>query len=177
MEIKAQNCPYCGSENCVKNGVIKERQRYQCKDCSKNYYKSIALKTDIRRYAIIMYLEGVNFTDIAKRLSVSWHTVKSWISPFEELLKPLRNMRKCEVKKFEKIETYIDCNTYNLDRIISSAFIIIEKEEKTMISTFGNEQEKKILNNPDKVKPDIKDIEIGKEFVKKKKKEELVSFL
>ncbi|MBD2303202.1 hypothetical protein [Nostoc sp. FACHB-190] len=33
-------CPYCGSENIKKNGHSSVKQRWQCRDCSKNWQKS-----------------------------------------------------------------------------------------------------------------------------------------
>lgn len=30
-------CPYCNSSNSIKNGKIKDRQRYLCKECKKSY--------------------------------------------------------------------------------------------------------------------------------------------
>lgn len=32
-------CPKCNSENCVKAGIINERQRYRCKECG--YYFTV----------------------------------------------------------------------------------------------------------------------------------------
>lgn len=31
------NCPQCNSQNISRNGIIKERQRFKCKDCGYNF--------------------------------------------------------------------------------------------------------------------------------------------
>lgn len=30
-------CKFCKSKNVTKNGILRLKQRYKCKDCSKNY--------------------------------------------------------------------------------------------------------------------------------------------
>jgi transposase-like protein len=63
------NCPKCKSGSNVKNGIIKGVQRYKCKDCGFNYtveYKSTAKRPDIRRFGLMLYLEGLGFHSIGR---------------------------------------------------------------------------------------------------------------
>jgi transposase-like protein len=56
------NCPGYGSINYCKDGVIKGRQRYKCKDCGYHYtagQKSGVKSGETRRLAFEMYLEGL----------------------------------------------------------------------------------------------------------------------
>ena len=32
-----ETCKNCGNKNIVKNGVVREKQRYKCKECSYNF--------------------------------------------------------------------------------------------------------------------------------------------
>lgn len=77
------NCPKCENSFSCKDGVIKNRQRYQCKSC--NYRYTVEKKSDIRpdevkRMALCMYLEGLKYRTIAKILKVNYVTVFYWIS-------------------------------------------------------------------------------------------------
>ena len=78
------NCPKCKSEKHVKNGIVNDRQRYKCKQCSLNYtveYKS-GIKPEHKRLALMMYLEGMGFRSIARIIGVSYVAVFNWIKAF-----------------------------------------------------------------------------------------------
>ena len=78
------NCTRCKSENKVKRGIIKGRQRYTCKDCGYNYtvernsiYRS---KPDsMKRQALQLYLEDLGSRSIGRILQVSHVSVYNWI--------------------------------------------------------------------------------------------------
>jgi transposase-like protein len=72
------NCPRCGSINHGKDGVIKGRQRYKCKEC--HYHYTVEQKFDvkpdeIRRLAFEMYLEGLRLRSTGRILRISYGTV------------------------------------------------------------------------------------------------------
>ena len=76
------DCLNCGSINYCKDGIVKCRQRYKCKDC--RYYYTVLQKSDIksaatRRLAFKMYLEGLGFRAIGRILRISYGTVYQWI--------------------------------------------------------------------------------------------------
>jgi transposase-like protein len=61
------NCPKCNSSNKLKSGKIKERQRYRCKECGYNYnveLKSTAKQKSLKRQALHLYLEGLDFVQL-----------------------------------------------------------------------------------------------------------------
>ncbi|MDR2407391.1 MAG: IS1 family transposase, partial [Bacteroidales bacterium] len=61
------NCPRCGSVNRCKDGIVKGRQRYECKDCKYHYtveQRSNEKSRQTKRLAIEMYLEGMGFRAI-----------------------------------------------------------------------------------------------------------------
>ena len=37
-----QQCPQCGGKNCRKNGRVREKQRYLCKDCGRQFVEAKA---------------------------------------------------------------------------------------------------------------------------------------
>lgn len=76
------NCPKCEHTDNCKDGIIKKRQRYQCKSCG--YRFTVLRKSDVRtdemkRMALSMYLEGLGYRTIASILQVNHVTVFYWI--------------------------------------------------------------------------------------------------
>ena len=78
-------CPKCSSEEVVKSGVVKGRQRYKCRPC--NYHFSV-LKDGKRidPYYVIkalqLHLEGVSLREIERILGVSHVSVLNWIRQY-----------------------------------------------------------------------------------------------
>ena len=74
-------CPKCTTENYVKSGFTKGRQRYKCKNCGCNFTQSkkrgASLETKL--LALNLYLEGTGFRAIGRILKVSNVTVLYWI--------------------------------------------------------------------------------------------------
>lgn len=78
-------CPKCQQHNVVKSGIVKERQRFRCRDC--NYYFTVKkLGKQIDDYyvtkALQLYLEGLSFREIERILGFSHVTVSSWIKKY-----------------------------------------------------------------------------------------------
>ena len=78
-------CPKCQQHNVVKSGIVKERQRFRCRDC--NYYFTVKkLGKQIDDYyvtkALQLYLEGLSFREIERILGISHVTVSSWIKKY-----------------------------------------------------------------------------------------------
>lgn len=79
------NCPKCKSTKYVKNGMVKDRQRYKCKQCSYSYtveYKA-GIKPEYKRLALMMYLEGMGFRSIGRIIGVSNVAILNWVKSFE----------------------------------------------------------------------------------------------
>lgn len=80
-------CQYCQSDWIVKNGLVKNKQRYFCKDCGKSFYSevepnSIACTVKTRNFFIKQMLDEkkTSLTDIQKELDkpISKKTIYSW---------------------------------------------------------------------------------------------------
>jgi transposase len=77
-------CKRCGSEEHVKNGWMRGKQRYRCKACGLNFTdtpprgKPLALKVA----AVLLYVSGLSMNRTAKLLGVSTPTIQAWLEQF-----------------------------------------------------------------------------------------------
>ena len=77
-------CKRCGSEEQVKNGLMRGKQRYLCKGCGLNFTdtplrgKPLAIKAA----AVLLYVSGLSMNRTAKLLGVSTPTVQAWLEQF-----------------------------------------------------------------------------------------------
>lgn len=78
-------CPKCKNENLTKSGIIKGRQRYNCKPCN---FVFTVLKDgkSIDPYYVIkalqLYIEGVTLREIERILGISHVTVMNWVKKY-----------------------------------------------------------------------------------------------
>lgn len=97
------NCPKCRSAKAVKNGIMKQKQRYKCKKCGCNFTQStmarIPLETRIE--AIKLYLEGVGFRRIERLTSVHHTTVMKWVKNLASEIERLRPEMKAQITTIE----------------------------------------------------------------------------
>ena len=77
-------CKRCGSEEHVKNGLMRNKQRYRCKACGLNFTdtpprgKPPALKAA----AVLLYVSGLSMNRTAQLLGVSTPTIQAWLEQF-----------------------------------------------------------------------------------------------
>ena len=74
-------CYKCQSEENVKAGFIRGKQRYKCKSCG--CFFSVEKKSDVktveqRNMALEMYHAGMGFRPIGRALGISYGTVFQW---------------------------------------------------------------------------------------------------
>jgi transposase len=80
----ALRCKRCGSEEQVKNGLMRSKQRYRCKACGLNFTdtpargKPLAMKAT----AVLLYVSGLSMNRTAKLLGVSTPTIQAWLEQF-----------------------------------------------------------------------------------------------
>lgn len=102
------NCPKCKSEKKVKDGIVRLKQRYQCKECSYRYtveYKNVSPFT--KKNALHLYLEGLGFRSIGRYLNVSHVAVFNWIKSYGEKVEELCVDENIEVVELDEMHTYI----------------------------------------------------------------------
>lgn len=78
-------CPHCQSrDQQVKAGRTEAgSQRYLCKHCQRRYTpepKQAGYGDDLRRQAVRLYVDGMNFRRIARHLGVNHQTVINWVN-------------------------------------------------------------------------------------------------
>ena len=79
-------CPRCESEKVIKSGVVSNRQRYKCKNCS--YFFTVSkLGKRIDNYMVIkalqLYIEGVSYREIERLLGISHVSVMNWVKKYK----------------------------------------------------------------------------------------------
>jgi len=80
-------CPHCHkTEDQVKAGKTKAgSQRYKCNDCNRLYTpepKQQGYCDDIRKQAVRMYVDGMNYRRIARHLGVDHKSVMNWVNAY-----------------------------------------------------------------------------------------------
>jgi transposase len=83
----ALRCKGCGSEEHVKNGFMRGKQRYRCRACGLNFTDTPprGMPLRIKVTAVLLYLSGLSMNRTAKLLGVSMPSVQAWIERFAEV--------------------------------------------------------------------------------------------
>jgi transposase-like protein len=103
-------CPKCVSEEYCKDGIVKGRQRFKCKNCNYRYTvekKSNVKSEETKRLAFEMYLEGVGFRGIGRILKISYVTVFQWIKKWGENMELPRRNEAISVVELDEMHTYV----------------------------------------------------------------------
>jgi transposase len=77
-------CKRCGSEEHIKNGLMRGKQRFRCKACGLNFTDTPArgMPLQLKVTAILLYVSGLSMNRTAKLLGVSTPSVMAWIEQF-----------------------------------------------------------------------------------------------
>jgi len=140
-----ENCPKCKSKNFRKDGIVKSKQRYFCKDCKHRFtVEQIGKSNSVKRDALILYLEGLGFRSIGRFLKVSHVSVFNWIKSFGEKLDEFKNTEEIEVVELDEMHTYIGSKKtiagYGLLLIemgVNSSIVKLAQEELKREKSFG----------------------------------------
>ena len=102
------SCPRCVKEDGVKDGIVRGRQRWRCRECGyRHTVQQRGKKAHLKRQAVELYLEGLGFRSIGRFLKVSHVAVYNWIRGFGEKLEELRSPNEIEVVEMDEMHTYI----------------------------------------------------------------------
>jgi transposase-like protein len=104
------DCPKCRNSHHVKDGIIRGRQRYKCKECQYRYTverKSDVKTVRIRRLALALYLEGFGFRGIGRILKISYGTVYSWVKLWKGSASFPRRESPAKVVELQELLAYI----------------------------------------------------------------------
>ena len=140
-------CPKCKSEKFIKDGIVKNKQRYKCKTCNFRYtviQKSTEKPLYLKKFALQLYLEGLGFRSIGRVLKVSNVSVLNWIRQFGEQVKSLRSNEPVSITEIDEMHTYIGTkktiNGYGLlliDVKSDSSTSLLATEVLPQVSDFG----------------------------------------
>jgi transposase-like protein len=132
------SCPKCKGLNFRKDGIVKSKQRYLCKDCKHRFtVEQIGKPSKIKRDALILYLEGLGFRSIGRFLNVSHVAVFNWIKSFGEQLDGFRNSEGIEVVELDEMHTYIGSKK----TIVGSGLLLIEMGTGSSIAKLAHEEQ------------------------------------
>ena len=109
-----ENCKRCRSSSVVKNGLVRNKQRYRCKECGYNFVKGDQRKErnlDKQRMALHLYLENMGFREIGRFLGVSNVSVLNWIRAVGKQVKQYHEEQeypdKVKVMEFDEMWHFI----------------------------------------------------------------------
>jgi transposase-like protein len=77
-------CKGRGSEEHVKNGLVRGKQRYRCRACGLNFTDTPprGMPLAVKAAAVLLYVSGLSMNRTAKLLGVSTPTVQAWPERF-----------------------------------------------------------------------------------------------
>lgn len=131
--MRINSCPNCNSEEFVKSGIIKKRQRYKCKKC--NYYFTVN-KTGKKiddyyvNKSLQLYLEGLSYREIERILGISHVSIMNWVKkyhikrPYKENYHPTY-----KILNASELASYFQ-NTQNLQ---GAGVVVTELGDKFML--------------------------------------------
>lgn len=131
--MKEKYCPNCSSDDCVKSGIVNNRQRFKCKKC--NYYFTVnKLGKKIDDYfvnkALQLYLEGLSYREIERILGVSHVSIMNWVKRY--------GIKRVQQKKYHPTYKILNSKELGLyfqqtENIKGSGVIVTELGDKFML--------------------------------------------
>ena len=110
-----KQCPKCKSKQFCKDGIVKQKQRYKCKDCNYHFTVDKIGKPDkLKRDALILYLMGQSYRSIGRLLNISDVTVLNWIKSIGGKIDEIRDTEDIEVVGIDEMHTYAGSKKTNV---------------------------------------------------------------
>lgn len=100
-------CPKCHSKHYVKNGFVRNQQRYKCQDCFCNFIHGDARNkydNKTRNLVVRMYLNNCGFRRIAEILNIPLATCFMWIKKAGRIVDEMVRERKEESQDIAILE-------------------------------------------------------------------------
>lgn len=134
------NCPKCNSECHVKDGIVKGKQRFLCKNCNYRYTVAYRGKPDtLKRLALHMYLEGLGFRSIGRIIGVSNVTIMKWIKSYGKDIEQIQKEDKpLEIVEMDELHTYVGLKK----TIVGYGWLLIGLGENILTSCLVHEGRK-----------------------------------
>ena len=108
-------CKFCKGSSLSKNGLVREVQRYRCRDCGKNQIdgdKRVKYDNKTRYMALAMYLNSAGFRSIGRVLGIPFQLVHHWVKKAGELVeeeaaKRYEPPKEIAILEMDELYTYI----------------------------------------------------------------------
>jgi transposase-like protein len=101
-------CRFCLSENIIKSGTVREKQRYKCKACNKHFVTQLVergVDPQIKLQALAMLKEGMGFRSVSRLLKVSLSAVLKWFKNKSLIIKQTVDSKAIdEIKEIDVVE-------------------------------------------------------------------------
>lgn len=128
-----KKCPKCSSFSIIKSGIIKDKQRYKCKDCA--YFFTVdKIGKEIDSYFVVkalqLYLEGVSFRESERILGISHVTISNWVKRYN-IQRPMNATYHPTYKILSEKELHVYFE--NRDNVKGKGMIITEVGDKFML--------------------------------------------
>ncbi|HEY8398182.1 MAG TPA: hypothetical protein VIK80_09590 [Flavihumibacter sp.] len=128
-----QSCPRCAGQDIIKSGIVKGRQRYQCKSCRYAFTVRKQGKNTDPYYvikALQLYLEGISSREIERILGISHVSVLNWVKKYR-LSKP----RGTHYSPSYKVVSHEELLQFMKERrnLLHSGLLITELGDKYMV--------------------------------------------
>jgi transposase-like protein len=101
-------CRFCLSDNIIKSGKVRQKQRYKCKSCNKHFitnFISRGVDISIKLQALALIKEGVAFRAVARLIKVSLSAVLKWFKNKALIIKQIVNSQSIDqIKEIDVVE-------------------------------------------------------------------------
>ena len=99
-------CRFCQSDQTIKYGKIRNKQRYQCKACHIHFVQDVSYRgIDIEKklQALKLLKEGMGFRSTARFLGVTLTSVQRWFKNKSKIIRESHN--NVEVSSLKEVES------------------------------------------------------------------------
>ncbi|WP_346294473.1 IS1 family transposase [Sphaerothrix gracilis] len=104
-------CPRCHSSNLRKNGHQSGKQRYQCKDCRRQFvefYSPQGYSDAVKRQCLNAYVNKMGFRTLERHHGVDHTTVIRWVKQVGQQLPQAPPMESTpEVAQLDELQTFV----------------------------------------------------------------------
>ncbi len=120
------NCKYCGSEKVVKNGKVKGKQVYKCKDCGHRFFLNgnfsrMKNEKNVIVTALNFYFDGLSLRKAQRNIEqifgekVSQVTILKWIKKYASLVREYMVAQVPQLSgMWHEDETMLSCKGRNI---------------------------------------------------------------
>ena len=109
-------CKHCGNRKIVKDGLVKNKQRYLCKECNKTFRcgderEKYPIEKKIK--AVKLYTEGMGLRSIERLEGIGSSLLVHWIRSFSKMIKEKicttqipEDLKEIEILEIDELFTY-----------------------------------------------------------------------